>query len=102
MHPQSHEGLVDVGTSLGPPPKPSQLVEPAHGALDYLTISPRAAAMLGVSSRGDRFDAPLLEHRSMTPENCTRGHPELARPHSPLRWGGDGWIALPQLTRPAV
>jgi len=41
-------------------------MEPAHGSLDDPTSSPQAAAMLGVPSRRDRFDAPLLEHGSMT------------------------------------
>jgi len=58
MHP-SHESLVDVGALFGSYPKPWQLVEPAHGSLDDPTSSPQAAAMLGVSSRGDRFDAVL-------------------------------------------
>jgi len=64
--PQSHKCLVDIGTVFGSHPKPSELGEAVNGSLDDPRSSPQVAAMLGVSPPGDCFDAPLLEHGSMT------------------------------------
>jgi len=53
---------VDVGASFGTQTEPLHLVQPTYGPFNDPTGFAQPAAVFGIPSGGDRFNAPLMEH----------------------------------------